>query len=200
MKKYKPIIISTILSISGGLMDTYSYLCRGGVFANAQTGNILLLSINLANGDVRMALYYLYPILHFIFGVLISLIINRQHIILLFEAILLSMVCIIPDSYNLVANNIISLVCGMQLESFNEIYDNKIATTMCIGNLKSSIEYLYAKGFTKSLLYCWIIMSFIVGVIIGNIAIRNLQHNSLLICTGLLLIVMILIDDKYNQC
>ena len=32
------------LSLSGGLQDAYSYLSRGHVFANAQTGNIVLLS------------------------------------------------------------------------------------------------------------------------------------------------------------
>lgn len=31
-------------------MDAYSYLYRGEVFANAQTGNILLLSVCLSQG------------------------------------------------------------------------------------------------------------------------------------------------------
>ena len=30
--------------LSGGLQDAYTYLCRGKVFANAQTGNIVLLA------------------------------------------------------------------------------------------------------------------------------------------------------------
>ena len=35
--------------LSGGLQDAYTYCCRGKVFANAQTGNIVLLS-NMPNG------------------------------------------------------------------------------------------------------------------------------------------------------
>ena len=35
------------LTLSGGLQDAYTYLARGQVFANAQTGNIVLLSVNL---------------------------------------------------------------------------------------------------------------------------------------------------------
>ena len=31
------------LSLSGGLQDVYTYLFRGKVFANAQTGNIVLM-------------------------------------------------------------------------------------------------------------------------------------------------------------
>lgn len=37
--------LAAILAFSGGLMDAYSYLARGKVFANAQTGNILLLGV-----------------------------------------------------------------------------------------------------------------------------------------------------------
>lgn len=32
------------LTLSGGFQDAYTYLCRGKVFANAQTGNIVLMS------------------------------------------------------------------------------------------------------------------------------------------------------------
>ncbi len=37
------ILTAAFLSISGGLQDAYTYLFRGKVFANAQTGNIVLL-------------------------------------------------------------------------------------------------------------------------------------------------------------
>ena len=31
------------LTLSGGFQDAYTYYCRGKVFANAQTGNIVLM-------------------------------------------------------------------------------------------------------------------------------------------------------------
>lgn len=40
--------LGLLLALSGGLMDAYSYVCRGKVFANAQTGNILLFAVNLS--------------------------------------------------------------------------------------------------------------------------------------------------------
>lgn len=40
-------LTAAFLSISGGLQDAYTYICRGEVFANAQTGNIVLLSQSL---------------------------------------------------------------------------------------------------------------------------------------------------------
>ena len=37
-------VTAAFLSVSGGLQDAYTYISRGKVFANAQTGNIVLLS------------------------------------------------------------------------------------------------------------------------------------------------------------
>ena len=34
--------LAIFLTLAGGLQDAYSYNCRGKVFANAQTGNIVL--------------------------------------------------------------------------------------------------------------------------------------------------------------
>lgn len=53
---------------SGGFQDAYTYICRGQVFANAQTGNIVLLSAALLRGDWAVCLRYVIPLLSFVFG------------------------------------------------------------------------------------------------------------------------------------
>ena len=53
------------LSVSGGLQDVYTYLYRGKVFANAQTGNIVLCSVKLVEGDWSAVLHYLVPLCFF---------------------------------------------------------------------------------------------------------------------------------------
>ena len=58
--------------LSGGLQDAYTYCCRGKVFANAQTGNIVLLSTHLFEGDWGQALRYLVPVLAFLLGISLS--------------------------------------------------------------------------------------------------------------------------------
>ncbi len=50
--------LGILLALSGGLMDAYSYLFRGEVFANAQTGNILLCSVALSQGEWGVAVQY----------------------------------------------------------------------------------------------------------------------------------------------
>lgn len=44
--------LGILLALSGGLMDAYSYIVRDRVFANAQTGNMLLFGVNLSEGNI----------------------------------------------------------------------------------------------------------------------------------------------------
>ena len=70
--------LGLLLALSGGLMDAYSYLFRGEVFANAQTGNILLFSVNLSQGNWGMVKEYGCPVLAFGAGIALAFLI-RQH-------------------------------------------------------------------------------------------------------------------------
>lgn len=63
-------LTAVFLSLSGGLQDAYTYLFRGKVFANAQTGNIVLLSANIMDGRWDKVLHYLVPLCAFALGVL----------------------------------------------------------------------------------------------------------------------------------
>ena len=38
---------AVLLTLCGGYLDAYTYFVRGGVFANAQTGNIIKLGIQM---------------------------------------------------------------------------------------------------------------------------------------------------------
>ena len=53
------ILTAAFLSISGGLQDAYTYLFRGKVFANAQTGNIVLLSQNIMERNWHLVIHYM---------------------------------------------------------------------------------------------------------------------------------------------
>ena len=140
-------------------MDAYSYMCRGKVFANAQTGNILLFGIYMSERQWDMAIRYLIPVIAFVTGIgvadLVRMKIKEKSIFhwrqlsVLSEAVVLFVVCFIPQKFNLPANSLTSLACGIQVESFRKIHGNGIATTMCIGNLRSATqqmcEYLGSK-------------------------------------------------------
>ncbi len=43
--------VGVLLAVVGGFLDAYTYLLRGHVFANAQTGNIVLLGFRPPKGS-----------------------------------------------------------------------------------------------------------------------------------------------------
>lgn len=195
--------LAAILAFSGGLMDAYSYLARGKVFANAQTGNILLFGVNLADGDVDRALHYAVPVIAFAVGIALAHSIKifskerRLHwrqTALLVEAALLFVVAFIPDDLNLIANSLTSLGCGIQVQAFRKLHGNGFATTMCIGNLRSGtqklVDYVHEKErayLEGCLLYYGVIICFAIGAIAGGRVIGALGLRAILVSPVLLL-------------
>lgn len=201
--------LGLILAISGGFMDAYSYLFRGHVFANAQTGNMLLLGVNLSQENYGNILRYFSPVIAFTFGIIIADVVRHKaneecrlhwrQISVLFEAIILFFVAFIPQNLNLLANSLTSLACGIQVESFRKIHGNGIATTMCIGNLRSGTQnlcnYFMKKDkayFHRCILYYGIIICFVLGAILGSVAIKYLKAKAILICSAILFIVFLI--------
>ena len=206
-----------ILAFAGGFMDAYTYICRGGVFANAQTGNIVLMGISIAEGKWHEAGLYLIPILSFVAGILWAEIIkskftpsSRIHwrqIVLGIELAVLFAVGFIPlGEYNAVANIAISFVCSLQVESFRKIRGNPYATTMCTGNLRSGTEHIYrykAEGdgkYKKSgLLYYSVILVFIAGAAAGAAVTRQLGGYAVWVSCAALASVMIFMIKRPDK-
>ena len=70
--------VGLLLALAGGILDAYSYLNRGEVFATAETGNIVQLSIHLSRGEWGDAFHYLLPISAFALGVITAEAIRRR--------------------------------------------------------------------------------------------------------------------------
>ena len=62
-KPSQSILVGCLLAASGGLQDAYTYNVRDQVFANAQTGNMVLVGQSLALGQWAVAVEHLIPCL-----------------------------------------------------------------------------------------------------------------------------------------
>ena len=176
-----------LLTLSGGLQDTYTYLRRGKVFANAQTGNIVLLGQSIFNGDWARAARYLLPVLAFALGVAAADAVrvrlpHWQRRVLLWEILLLFLVGFIPHSLDQLANALVSFSCAMQVQAFRMMEGFPFASTMCIGNLRSGMESLCAFLRTgdrqerrKARLYFLVILLFALGAELGSLAVELLD-------------------------
>ena len=69
MQMSEAFITSVFLALSGGFQDAYTYFTRDGVFSNAQTGNVVLMSQHFMMGEWSEGLRYLLPLLAFAVGV-----------------------------------------------------------------------------------------------------------------------------------
>lgn len=201
--------MGALLAITGGFLDAYTYICRGKVFANAQTGNVVLLGLNLAERNWNMAIRYLIPILAFITGVFVAEVIKlffkkkkRIHwrqIIVVFQIVLLCVVAFLPQDFNMLANVTVSFVCALQAQSFRKIKGNVCSTTMCTGNLRSATELLclYRQSGDvnlkkKSIWYYAIDVLFVLGAITGTLLTNNFLEKSILLAGGVLCIAFII--------
>ena len=187
-----------LLTLSGGLQDTYTYLRRGKVFANAQTGNIVLLGQSIFNGDWARAARYLLPVLAFALGVAAADAVrvrlpHWQRRVLLWEILLLFLVGFIPHSLDQLANALVSFSCAMQVQAFRKMEGSPFASTMCIGNLRSGMESLCAFLRTgdrqerrKARLYFLVILLFALGAELGSLAVELLDLPAIWLSCALL--------------
>ena len=206
-------ILGVVLTLAGGFQDAYSYNCRGQVFANAQTGNIVLLGQNIASGNFQNALHSLFPLLAFLAGVYLSEWVRElcksfqklhwRQIVLAFEIVMLAIAGLLPQSLNVVSNVLMSFACAMQVDSFRKFRGIPCATTMCIGNMRSGTELLCRYHITKdpelkrkSLHYYFIILVFAIGAAIGAVASQKFGNPAIWIAAGLMLLGFILMFVK----
>ena len=209
MQKSESFPLSALLSFSGGLQDAYTYNVRGNVFANAQTGNVVLMSQNFMCGEWLRGLYYLCPLISFSFGVFVaerieckcknSRKVHWRQIILFIEMIVLATVGLLPAHLNMISNMLVSFSCAMQVQTFRKIHGYGYASTMCIGNLRSGTEslsqYLRSgdqEALHKSLYFFSIILAFAIGAGIGGVLSSVFGRRTIWISVAILFVVAII--------
>lgn len=208
--------LSLVLAFSGGLQDAYTYIVRDHVYANAQTGNVVLMSTHLLSGDWRTVVRYLLPLLAFAFGVFIAENIHiyfgkskllhwRQEVVLLELVIMLS-VGFMPQRLNTLANIMVSFTCAMQVQAFRTVHGYGYASTMCIGNLRSGIslltDYLHDRDRAKLVragYYFGVILAFAIGAGVGGNLSRVLRERTIWVCCGVMAVAFWLMELDRNR-
>lgn len=178
-------LTSAFLALSGGFQDAYTYNTRDGVFSNAQTGNVVLMSQQLMAGNWLEGLRYLFPLLAFAVGVFFAEQIQsrfryakRLHWrqgILLAEILILFIVGFLPARFNIIATTLVSFSCAMQVQAFRKVNGYSYASTMCIGNLRSGTAALsvyvrehHIEQLRQAMYYFGIILIFALGAGLGG--------------------------------
>jgi uncharacterized membrane protein YoaK (UPF0700 family) len=222
-KKEDSILVALLLTLTGGFLDAYTFMLRGGTFANAQTGNIVMTGVNLAKGNAGDAFVLVrVPMGRACrgIGILCSVFcmknfkfkrfITWQGFILLFETIALVLAGFVPieSKYDDIVVVTISFITAMQYGAFKHMKDCTYATTMCTGMLRNATELLYKiidgteKKSEKSVclkLYI-IIFTFCIGCGIGAIFSNLIGAKSVWVCAIIMFTVSFILvyEEKKN--
>ena len=208
--------VGIFLALSGGFMDAYSYINRGKVFANAETGNIILMALKVCEGKFFEAVNYLIPIVSFAVGVGICEIIkyrkeriNMIHwrqILVLFEIFAFIVVGFLPQEMNRVANSIISMISGIRFATFPKIRGTAMATTMCTGNLKTGTQNMYRgiktgdkSAIEKGLYYYVCILVFILGTTVGYFAVKLMAEKAIFLAALAMINIFIMMFKEFED-
>ncbi|APE14847.1 YoaK family protein [Mycolicibacterium pallens] len=205
-----------LLTAANGFLDAYTYLARGGVFANVQTANVILFALNMSHGKLTSALAHVWPILAFFAGVGLASYLKSGRVerylahpmrwTMLLQAVVLFVIGFVPatvaHSYVTVP---ISFVAAMQMGLFRNIGDFVYLPVATTGNLMRLVEAGYT-GFVDHdatarqafSTYAWLTVFFTGGAVIGAFATRAWSVHAIWIPAALLFVTLILfvIDER----
>jgi len=141
---------AVLLAATGGLLDGFVYLNHGHVFANAMTGNVVLLGIALLTKDYAQCLRHLAPLAAFFVGVSTSKFVQHRLAArasaygLALELAVLLLASLLPGSFPEMAfTGLIAFVSSFQITSFRRVGSLTYSSTFVTGNLRDMSVGLY---------------------------------------------------------
>ena len=217
---HEQLIFCLLLTVVGGFFDAYTFVNCEGIFANAQTGNLIFVGIDLIEGNYREVIHYLIPILSFVMGVLVSKFIESKYkelsifkhiyMLLLIQMFALLVILIKYKFFGLdIRPIVISFICAIQFDGFRKVNNLVFASVFCTGNLRSMSEHLYKYIVLKKkeskvplLIYVTVISVFLSGVILGAAMSKFFLHKAIfitliIICINLFFVMVI--HNKFGR-
>lgn len=141
------LLSASLLAATGGLLDALVYTLHGHVFANAMTGNVILLGISAFSRDWMQALRHLVPIFFFILGVAASRLLRllsqfyASLAVLALEMVVLFAAGLLPLSFpEMTFTAIISFTSAFQVSTFRQVGRFAYNSTFITGNLRTAAE------------------------------------------------------------
>ena len=196
-----------LLAAVGGFMDAFTFV-RFGVFANIQTGNIVLIGVRLSNTHWVAAALHLIPVAAFIVGVVGVDLLGRPkvyrkvrrpvRVALCVEIVGLAVVAALPDSVpGPVITIIVSLVAAIQFTSFRTLVDTPYTTLAASGNLRTMASAIHRRlldhdvdaGRQASRL-AEVVFTFTVAAAVGAVVTKHAGNTAAAVAAAMLLITL----------
>ena len=194
------------LTFVGGFIDAYTFVQRGGVLAAGQTGNLVFLSVDIAQRNLPGALTKVCTVAFFIIGVALVGLLNHHlgahsHFWRLPIMIAEFIVCLIVGYLPKTTNNIfivplLALVMSMQTTAFSQIAGHGYANVFTTGNLKKATialtDFLITRNrqsLTTALVYWELVLCFAGGAIVSALLQIWWTTHTIWLANGLLILI-----------
>ena len=197
--------ISALLAAAGGFLDGFTYVGHGHVFANAMTGNVVLLGINCVSGSWRAGLRHLPAILAFLAGVTAAqatqLRSQRRGSGAHYSTVLVSEIGVLlilsmlpPATPDFLFTTTIAFAAAMQVQTFREVNGQSYNSTFTTGNLRTLSEAAFSwffDGRSRAAAqvvkdFSVICIGFLAGAAAGGFATQTFGNRALWCCAVLL--------------
>jgi len=180
-----------ILIVIAGFFGAYTYLLRGNVFCNAQTGNVVLMGMALGAEQWSEALYYLIPISAYLMGAFVSellpnpikhcLPIRWDTLLIAIEMLVVLGLGFIPESAPVQISQVaINFIASMQYNTFRQAEGVPMATTFATNHIRQigvglakEIKHWRTKNKShreKLLQHFEMLIFFLIGSVVGTVS------------------------------
>ena len=212
--------LGVLLGMVGGFLDAFTYVAHGGVFSNAQTGNVVLLGIFVARGNWSRALRVLLPLLAFVLGVFTAETMTHPRVrawirrpmraALIAEIVVMVAVAFVPDRVaGFAVVVLVSYVAAVQNSTFDTLRKWPFNTVTLTGNLRTVTRSTYralvlrTKGEgDKARSFAVVCAAFLAGALIGALTAANWGNRAALVGAGLLgaaLLLFVLEEPRHRR-
>ena len=209
-QRHETISQAMLLAAVGGFLDAFTFI-RFSVFANAQTGNVILLAVNASAGHWHAALARLAPIGAFVFGVLFVETLARPAarrllrrplpIVLGMEIVGLLIVSTLPTAApEWVITVTVSFVAAIQFSTFRMMAGQVYATVLTSGNLRSAAVHLHhwlvdrdMSARANAARFSKVIAAFAIGAVLSGLITPRIDNLAVAVPAALLVAVLFLV-------
>lgn len=196
--------LALLLALCAGFLDAYTFLEKGGVFANAQSANVILFGVEAADGAWSEALRHLPPIAAFVLGVAWAGLLQRRpdragmrrpaRMALAIEVAILAIVGFIPASApDVVAVCLLSFAAAMQSVIFATLRGWTYSSILATINLRVMVLAAYAaivdrdrEAMLEATSFAGLVVLFGAGAALGGLLSLHLHSRAIWIAAALL--------------
>ena len=168
----RSLLVASLLSLSGGFLDAFTWLSLG-VFASSQTGNVVFLGVDALSGQWQRALHHVLPLAAFILGAVVAIRTRAALRCLVGEIVCLGAAMLlfhrVPDQITIL---VISFGVALQSASFRQVERWKYLSVTVTGNMLRAIDQFVAasdrdavRGSGTMLALC---LMFLLGAAVGG--------------------------------